>query len=127
MMLSTWLDSLRYDELFFFFYLLLTNAVFVISAAGTLIRRHRIPLPPPNDDEFYNVFHFNINQQMVLYSRIFTVTSCDSFTKNFLTKLGVQLNDPAAVPDDPYSKLRKKVVNRRHTTGFVFFRFLFFV
>ncbi|XP_072253820.1 EF-hand domain-containing family member C2 [Leuresthes tenuis] len=76
---------------------------------GTLIRRHRIPLPPPNDDEFYNIFHFNINQQMVLYSRIFTVTSCDSFTRNFLTKLGVQLNDPATMPDDPYSKLRKQL------------------
>ncbi|KAG7241354.1 hypothetical protein INR49_025720 [Caranx melampygus] len=55
---------------------------------GTLIRRQRIPLPAPNDDQFYSVFHFNINQQMVLYSRTFTVTSCDSFTRNFLTKLG---------------------------------------
>ncbi|XP_071340380.1 EF-hand domain-containing family member C2 isoform X2 [Trachinotus anak] len=76
---------------------------------GTLIRRHRIPLPPPDDDLFYNVFHFNINQQMVLYSRTFTVTSCDSFTRNFLTKLGVRLNDPTTVPNDPYSKLREQV------------------
>ncbi|KAM9709843.1 EF-hand domain-containing family member C2 [Menidia menidia] len=76
---------------------------------GTLIRRHRIPLPQPNDDEFYNIFHFNINQQMELYSRIFTVTDCDAFTKNFLTKLGVKLNDPAAVPDDPYSKMRTQL------------------
>ena len=79
------------------------------SVAGTLIRRQRIPLPPPDDDQFYNIFHFNINQQMVLYSRTFTVTSCDSFTRNFLTKLGVVLNDPATVPDDPYSNLREEV------------------
>ncbi|XP_069389268.1 EF-hand domain-containing family member C2 [Paralichthys olivaceus] len=76
---------------------------------GTLIRRHRIPLPPPDDEQFYNVFHFNLNQQMVLYSRTFTVTSCDSFTRNFLTKLGVILNEPATVPDDPYSKLREQI------------------
>ncbi|KAM6934882.1 EF-hand domain-containing family member C2 [Xenentodon cancila] len=75
---------------------------------GTLIRRHRVPLPPPNDDQFYNVYHFNINQQMVLYSRTFTVTNCDSFTRNFLTKLGVQLNEPTNVPDDPYCNLRKQ-------------------
>ncbi|XP_022623034.1 EF-hand domain-containing family member C2 [Seriola dumerili] len=75
---------------------------------GTLIRRHRIPLPPPDDDQFYNISHFNINQQMVLYSRTFTVTSCDSFTRNFLTKLGVHLNDPTTVPDDPYSNLREQ-------------------
>uniref|UniRef100_A0A673C7B2 EF-hand domain (C-terminal) containing 2 n=1 Tax=Sphaeramia orbicularis TaxID=375764 RepID=A0A673C7B2_9TELE len=76
---------------------------------GTLIHRHRVPLPPPNDDQFYNIFHFNINQQMVLYSRTFTVTNCDTFTKNFLLKLGVRLNDPCIVPDDPYSSLRVKM------------------
>ncbi|XP_041806902.1 EF-hand domain-containing family member C2 [Chelmon rostratus] len=76
---------------------------------GTLIRRQRIPLPPPNDDQFYNVFHFNINQQMVLHSRTFTLTNCDSFTRNFLTKCGVHLNDCAPVPDDPYSNLREQI------------------
>nr|XP_046261036.1 EF-hand domain-containing family member C2 isoform X2 [Scatophagus argus] len=76
---------------------------------GTLIRRQRIPLPPPNDDRFYNIFHFNINQEMMLYSRTFTVTSCDSFTRNFLTKLGVCLNDSVAVPTDPYSNLREQI------------------
>ncbi|XP_040913344.1 EF-hand domain-containing family member C2 [Toxotes jaculatrix] len=75
---------------------------------GTLIRRHRIPLPPPNDDQFYNIFHFNINQQMVLNSRTFCVTNCDMFTKNFLTKLGVRLNDPTTVPADPYSNFREQ-------------------
>ncbi|XP_054471819.1 EF-hand domain-containing family member C2 [Anoplopoma fimbria] len=76
---------------------------------GTLIHRQRIPLPAPNDDQFYNIFHFNINQQMVLYSRAFTVTNCDSFTRNFLSKLGVRLNNPATVPDDPYTKHREEI------------------
>ncbi|XP_038577317.1 EF-hand domain-containing family member C2 [Micropterus salmoides] len=76
---------------------------------GTLIHRQRIPLPPPDDDQFYNIYHFNVNQQMVLYSRTFTVTNCDSFTKNFLTKLGVRLNDCATVPDDPYSNFREQI------------------
>ncbi|XP_073330014.1 EF-hand domain-containing family member C2 [Pagrus major] len=76
---------------------------------GTLIRRQRVPLPPPDDDQFYNIFHFNINQQMVLYSRSFTLTNCDSFTRNFLTKLGMRLNDCATVPDDPYSNLREQI------------------
>ncbi|XP_011487801.1 EF-hand domain-containing family member C2 isoform X2 [Oryzias latipes] len=75
---------------------------------GTLIYRHRIPLPPPNDDQYYKVFHFNINQQVVFYSRTFTLTNCDTFTRNFLTRLGVQLNDPAPVPDDPYSRQRQQ-------------------
>ncbi|KAI3356550.1 hypothetical protein L3Q82_017230, partial [Scortum barcoo] len=76
---------------------------------GTLIHRQRVPLPPPDDDHFYNVFHFNTNQQMVLYSRTFTVTDCDAFTMNFLTKLGVRLNGRAAVPEDPYSNFREQI------------------
>ncbi|XP_033979572.1 LOW QUALITY PROTEIN: EF-hand domain-containing family member C2 [Trematomus bernacchii] len=76
---------------------------------GTLIRRQRVPLPPPRDDQFYNIFHLNLNQQMVLYARTFTVTNCDSFTRNFLTKLGVILNNPATAPDDPHSRLLDKI------------------
>ncbi|KAK5860609.1 hypothetical protein PBY51_022072 [Eleginops maclovinus] len=76
---------------------------------GTFLHRQRIPLPPPDDDRFYNIFHFNLNQQMVLYSHTFTVTNCDSFTRNFLSNLGVILNNPTTVPDDPYSTLREQV------------------
>ncbi|XP_054642272.1 EF-hand domain-containing family member C2 isoform X1 [Dunckerocampus dactyliophorus] len=76
---------------------------------GTLIRRQRIPLPPPREDQCYNVFHFNLNQKMVLFSHAFTITNCDQFTRNFLTKCGVILNDPVSVPDDPYRSLRDKI------------------
>lgn len=86
-----------------------TKLLSLLLVVGTFIHRQRIPMPPPNDDQFYNIYHFNINQQMVLLSRTFTVTNCDSFTRNFLTKLGVRLNNPAAVPDDPYSNLREQV------------------
>ncbi|XP_017326304.1 EF-hand domain-containing family member C2 isoform X1 [Ictalurus punctatus] len=76
---------------------------------GTLIRRHRIPLPPPDDDQFYNLHHFNINQEMVLYSRTFMITDCDPFTHNFLRKMGVRLNVLGATPTDPYTKLRQEL------------------
>uniref|UniRef100_A0AAY4DGB5 EF-hand domain-containing family member C2 n=1 Tax=Denticeps clupeoides TaxID=299321 RepID=A0AAY4DGB5_9TELE len=76
---------------------------------GTLIRRHPIPLPAPNGDQCYNVYHFNINQKMVLYSKTFKITDCDPFTRQFLRKIGVRLNSPASVPQDPYSSLRQKM------------------
>uniref|UniRef100_A0A8D0CI14 EF-hand domain (C-terminal) containing 2 n=1 Tax=Scleropages formosus TaxID=113540 RepID=A0A8D0CI14_SCLFO len=74
----------------------------------TLIHRHRIPLPSPDDDQFYTVYHFNLNQDVVLYSRTFRIADCDPFTRTFLQKLGVRLNPPDSVPEDPYSKLRKQ-------------------
>ncbi|KAL7881553.1 hypothetical protein AOLI_G00084010 [Acnodon oligacanthus] len=76
---------------------------------GTLIRRHRIPLPAPSDEQFYNLHHFNINQEVVFYSRTFTITDCDTFTRNFLRKMGVRINPPAAAPEDPYTKLRQEL------------------
>ena len=41
---------------------------------GTLIRRHRIPLPPPNNDAFYTIENFNIGKEVMLYSRLFHIT-----------------------------------------------------
>lgn len=77
---------------------------------GTLIRRHRIPLPPPNDEEFYTVENFNVGQEITLYSRTFKITGCDDFTHNFLRKLGVRIHNPENTPTDPYTDHRKKLV-----------------
>ncbi|XP_075706870.1 EF-hand domain-containing family member C2 isoform X2 [Rhinoderma darwinii] len=76
---------------------------------GTIIRRHRIPLPPPNDDQFYTVDHFNINKDIVFYSRAFKIVNCDEFTRNFLRKLGIRINPPGSIPADPYSTMRKEM------------------
>ncbi|CAK8698373.1 unnamed protein product [Clavelina lepadiformis] len=76
---------------------------------GTLIRRHRIPLPAPNDDEFYTIEHFNVGNELVLYGKKFKLTNCDEFTKNFLCKLGVRVNTPQESPNDPYSSMRKEM------------------
>lgn len=74
---------------------------------GTLIRRHRIPRPPPNDDTFYTVEDFNVGKEITLYSRTFKLTACDKFTENFLGKLGVRVNNPGGIPCDPYTTHRK--------------------
>ncbi|XP_071949365.1 EF-hand domain-containing family member C2-like [Antedon mediterranea] len=74
---------------------------------GTLIRRHRIPLPPPNDDQFYTVEHFNVDKEITLYGRTFKITGCDQFTYNFLRKLGVRIKAPVGTPSDPNTEHRK--------------------
>ncbi|KAM4045618.1 EF-hand domain-containing family member C2 isoform 1-T1 [Anomaloglossus baeobatrachus] len=78
---------------------------------GTIIRRHRIPLPPPNDDQFYTVDHFNINKDIVFYSKTFKIVNCDEFTRNFLRKLGVRINPSGSVPADAYSTIRKQIAD----------------
>ncbi|XP_076099003.1 EF-hand domain-containing family member C2-like isoform X1 [Mytilus galloprovincialis] len=76
---------------------------------GTLIRRHRVPKPPPNDDEFYTIEDFNVGKEISLYSKVFKITNCDEFSRNFLRKLGVKVNVPDENPADPYSKYRKSM------------------
>eukprot|EP00075_Anas_platyrhynchos_P015529 XP_027304782.1 EF-hand domain-containing family member C2 isoform X1 [Anas platyrhynchos] len=78
---------------------------------GTIVRRHRIPLPPPNEDEYYTIHHFNINTEVIFYAQRYKITDCDQFTKNFLRKMGVRLNPPASRPDDPYTKERQKILD----------------
>ncbi|XP_050016786.1 EF-hand domain-containing family member C2 isoform X1 [Alexandromys fortis] len=77
---------------------------------GTSIKRHRITLPPPDEDQFYNVFHFNINADVVFYGRTFRIYDCDKFTKNFLKKIGIKLNPPLPRPVDPYMKMRRETL-----------------
>ncbi|XP_075287045.1 EF-hand domain-containing family member C2 isoform X2 [Opisthocomus hoazin] len=78
---------------------------------GTIVRRHRIPLPPPHEDQFYTIDNFNINIEVIIYARRYKIIDCDQFTKNFLRKMGVRLNSPAGRPDDPYTKERQKILD----------------
>ncbi|NXS53837.1 EFHC2 protein, partial [Brachypteracias leptosomus] len=82
-----------------------------VMAQGTIVRRHRIPLPPPREDQFYTIDHFNINIEVILYARKYKIIDCDRFTKYFLRKMGVRLNPPAGRPDDPYTKERQKILD----------------
>ena len=85
--------------------------------SGTLIRRHRIPKPPPNDDEYYTVEDLNLNKEISLYSKVFKITDCDEFTRNFLRKLGVRLPDSSTAPQDPYVNYRKAVSIAKYLRG----------
>nr|VZI51288.1 unnamed protein product [Spirometra erinaceieuropaei] len=73
---------------------------------GTLVKRHRIAKPPPNDHLFYTVHDFNVGIDLELYGRKIRLVACDKFTENFLRKMGVRVNEPEPIPEDPYTSLR---------------------
>ena len=76
---------------------------------GTILNRHRVPKPAPNEDQFYRADDLNIGVELNLHSRVVKLVNCDDFTRNFLQKLGVRLNPPIQIPADPYSCERKAV------------------
>lgn len=58
---------------------------------GTILKRHRVPLPAPNDDRSYTYDQFNVGSEVSFYGRVYKLIDCDPFTRNFLTKLGVRV------------------------------------
>ncbi|CAF0744089.1 unnamed protein product [Rotaria sp. Silwood1] len=74
---------------------------------GTILKRHRVPLPAPNDDRFYTYDQFNVGAEVSLYGRVYKLIDCDSFTRNFLTKLGVRVPPGFSAPEDPFLKHRQ--------------------
>ncbi len=58
---------------------------------GTILKRHRVSLPTPNDDRSYTYDHFNVGAEVSFYGRVYKLIDCDPFTRNFLTKLGVRV------------------------------------
>ncbi|CAH8441611.1 unnamed protein product [Schistosoma rodhaini] len=73
---------------------------------GKLVCRHRIP---KNDiGDFYNWRDLNIGTNLAIYGRVYRITNCDKFTKNFLESEGVVVNEPEQEPIDPYLAERAK-------------------
>jgi len=81
---------------------------------GTLIRRHRVPKPAPNDDKFYTVEELNVGQEITLYGRTFLLTSCDDFTADFITKLGIRVGDSLDVPIDSHTTKLQETQSQKH-------------
>ncbi|VDD74878.1 unnamed protein product [Mesocestoides corti] len=78
---------------------------------GTIVRRHRIRKPPPYHECFYTVHDFNVGIDLPIYGRVYRVVSCDQFTAAFLRKMGVRLNEPEPIPEDPYTNYRIAVAD----------------
>ena len=68
-----------------------------------------MPLPEPDDSDFYTIEYLNVGRDLVLYGITYHLTSCDQFTRNFLSKLGVRVNLDTCVPGDPYMEARSDV------------------
>lgn len=81
---------------------------------GTLIRRHRVPKPAPNDDKFYTVEELNVGQEITLYGRTFLLTSCDDFTADFITKLGIRVGASLDVPIDAHTTKLQDIQSQKH-------------
>ncbi|KAA3672118.1 uncharacterized protein DEA37_0010830 [Paragonimus westermani] len=73
---------------------------------GKLVRRHRIPKNDVGDP--YNWRDLNLGINLAVYGRVYRITNCDKFTRDFLESEGVEVNAPEPEPSDPYLDQRAK-------------------
>lgn len=74
---------------------------------GSLIKRHRIPKPIGNG--YYTVEDLAIGAEVTLYGKTFRLVSCDEFTKEFLSGIGLATEfemEAEPFPEDQYTQLR---------------------
>lgn len=58
------------------------------------------------DDNFYDIMDLNVGREVEIFGRVYKITDCDRFTRNFLNRAGIAVPDPINTPDDPYLKNR---------------------
>lgn len=54
------------------------------------------------DDNFYEVIDLNVGKEVEFYGKVFKITNCDKFTRNFLNRCGIAVPDPLESPCDPW-------------------------
>ena len=63
-----------------------------------------IPLVTGEEGAYYHWSDFNLSQNIKFFDRVFRITNCDKFTRDFLENEGVQLNQPERIPVDNFGQ-----------------------
>ncbi|XP_033640737.1 EF-hand domain-containing protein 1-like [Asterias rubens] len=73
---------------------------------GKLIKRQR--LPKNDQGDYWHWKDLNIDINVTFYGKIFHITDCDKWTKEYMASEGIELDTPQGVPNDPYIESRKE-------------------
>ncbi|KXS15887.1 hypothetical protein M427DRAFT_98498 [Gonapodya prolifera JEL478] len=85
---------------------------------GTLIRRHRVPLPNAEDGQHHTITDFNVGKEVTLHARTFKIIGCDGFTRYTLVRAELQSRLKATRPSAPHTSLKTFLENDRRVLRF---------
>ncbi|XP_013383143.1 EF-hand domain-containing protein 1-like [Lingula anatina] len=72
---------------------------------GKLIKRQRLPKNDQGDNWHWK--DINLGQNITFYGKVFHITDCDQWTRDFLDSEGIVVNEPEQLPLDPYTEERR--------------------
>lgn len=65
---------------------------------GCIVSRQRISRPPPCQHEFLSILDLNVNKTVRIFDRVYHITDCDQFSREFLNDAGIAVPDPVEMP-----------------------------
>ena len=74
---------------------------------GCLVARQRIRKPAPYEREHVSLLDLNVAQCITILNRVYYVTDCDKFTRNFLNRVGICVPSAQESPKDPSTEQRR--------------------
>lgn len=75
---------------------------------GVFIKRQKIPKNlAASQEAFYTWEDLNLSKNLNLFERVFRVTDCDAFTREFYVYMGARLNAPEPFPADNFEMQQK--------------------
>jgi hypothetical protein len=75
---------------------------------GCLVSRQRIRKPAPFHNEHISLLDLNVDKTIRILDRVYHLTDCDIFTKNFLQRLGISVPKSVEIPLDPTTEIRRR-------------------
>jgi hypothetical protein len=99
---------------------------------GVLIRRGPMPkdgmvtsqaFGDGDGESFFTVNDLNVGDEVTMYGRTFKITDADTFTKNFLTGLGIRVGEACETPANPHGQVLKASRAKESNAGRPYERF----
>lgn len=75
---------------------------------GCLVSRQRIKKPVSFSDDIVTLLDLNVDKNITLLDRVYHLTDCDAYTRQFMERLGIAVPKPVETPLDPTTELRRR-------------------
>jgi hypothetical protein len=105
------LDRIRHVQILYY---LVDGAMSIIepptedsgTRQGTMLNRMQVSKDGTPDGEIYGLTDLFIGNELLIYGKVFRITDCDIYTRNFLNKYGYAVGFPEEPPKDRYTQMR---------------------
>lgn len=65
---------------------------------GCIVSRQRVPRKTLNDSNNLTMLDFNVQKEVTIFDRTYTIIDCDDFTRKYLNRTGIAVPNPIELP-----------------------------